>query len=650
MFYKNIKTILGFLKKHKSFWQYLTLVFGLLLTMRALKISIPPLTNLLTIFGIILLIILLIKKYQLIKKTIHTHAVKISVVASGIFLLIFAYFLARELMLTLGIDQPIINKLFSYIKIPVALFTLSVISLYILPDRKEGSPLVVKLRLIIRHKKAPLIILATLVLVGFAMRAYQLGNKDIVGDEFQVIGAATGYLNTGDYYRWDWINNKPSCLKKTNACYYDRAWPHTWMIAQTYRIAGISETTSRIPSLIWGTLLIILSYPIALYFTGSKVSALSVAGLVALGSSFIGLSRYTRMYVVLQPLFLLLLYTSYRTVSESYLPKKIVNRFTFLKKIEKLLPIHWGYALVSLFLLYWNYHVHLNSLIIAPIVLLFVLAIYLIDPAQRRRLRLLAPLALVALVGFFLIVFSGIRFSHFISFFERRNYLYFDHIFSFPFSTQLTTTLVGLATLSAVIKKQKKLIFLGISLLFTLIWFIYVADRYSAFVYTSHLVVISTIMSIIGLKELFKKMPKIFTISSLLIFSLYLLISKAHTSFERYHHQGGAQHSVAYQVIVDNYDVDKYTLLLQYPRTYYLRSLDQANIISMLSHGHYSYEEFIEDTLKAKQGWIAWETGKSYHIRDDIREFINDNFEKLHGAGIDDTGVELYWFDVDAIK
>lgn len=94
--------------------------------------------------------------------------------------------------------------------------------------------------------KLAYLILLFIVLFGLLLRLENI-NNDFHGDEFQVIGTAAGYMHSGEFKQWDWKNNT-----LCQSCDYDRAWPHTWMIAESFRLFGISEWSSRIPSIFFG--------------------------------------------------------------------------------------------------------------------------------------------------------------------------------------------------------------------------------------------------------------------------------------------------------------------------------------------------------------------------------------------------------------
>jgi hypothetical protein len=553
-----------------------------------------------------------------------------------------AYFLARELMFELNIGNTLIIRLLSLQKPPTAALVMSALGLLLLPTKNYPH----KINQIL-NKVKPIYLVIILTLIGLGLRAHNLGLQDIRGDENQVVSAAAGYYHTGDYFQWDWIKDEPACTDKAQGCYYNRAWPHTWMIAQVYKIAGISEASSRIPSVIFGTLLILISYPIALFFTKSRLAALITTFLVTIAPSYISLSRYIRMYAILLPIFLLLVYTTYRAVSEFWIPKLLAKNKQLKQFFKTFLPFHWGFVVLSLVLLYFNYHIHINSLVIGPGMMLFVILAFVLDTKRRKRWKIPAILALLGIAGAMLLITTGqFRHNAFISNFARRNFIYKDYMFGYPFGRVITMSLFALGLGAAILKKNLRIAALGIISLFSLYFFIYVADRYASFVYTSHLTILVLIAAVYGLVILFKKLKLVPLMIALLIFGGYFATLSTIEAGDRYHAQGGAVHSVAYQEIIDNYDPEEHTLFLQYGRMYYLRELDEINLVSMGSNGSYSFEEFMSDLEKAKKGWTAWETGKSYHLQDKVKSYIEENFEKIHGTGVDDTRVEVYYFEL----
>ena len=96
-----------------------------------------------------------------------------------------------------------------------------------------------------------------IILLGFGLRMFNLGHRNYYGDEPQVIRTAAGRLYSDTYEQWCFYN------KRMTGNHYDRAWPHTWAIAQTYKVFGISEWSSRLVSVLFGTLMLVVAYPLA---------------------------------------------------------------------------------------------------------------------------------------------------------------------------------------------------------------------------------------------------------------------------------------------------------------------------------------------------------------------------------------------------
>ena len=58
-------------------------------------------------------------------------------------------------------------------------------------------------------KNKILLILFAIVLLGAVLRLYNLGEKSFVADEFLGVNTVYGYLQTGDWIRWDFNFEKP---------------------------------------------------------------------------------------------------------------------------------------------------------------------------------------------------------------------------------------------------------------------------------------------------------------------------------------------------------------------------------------------------------------------------------------------------------
>lgn len=579
---------------------------------------------------------------DLFAKATHSQFNKFRPAIEVVFLISTGYLLLRHILFSsdLIFGMPLVASLLRFVDYPVIALLLSGLLLVIYS--KPTKSVIDEIEAKISHKTAILVV-AALMIIGLGVRAYNLGASEFRGDEFQVVSAATGLLYTGDYHRWNWINNEPACLDTSNgSCMYSRAWPHTWLITQTYKIFGISEWSSRIPSVIFGVLLIAVAYLLGNYFSRSVLIGILVALIATFAPSYISLSRYIRMYVLLLPLFGLLVYGLMRALHEKRVPEK-------LKKLEKVLPYHYPLAVISLVLLYFSYHIHVNSLVLLPAFLLYVILLALFFRSKRYVIPSLVGI-IGALGGLAYIATGLFKFSGMISWFGRNNTVYFNHIYGYPLSKDLLLTLGLLAGISLVLYSKsfkqlpmKRILFLPVLLGFGTFFFIKMADRYAAFVYTSHLTLFAIIGALIVVWVLTHHLTKL---SQALLLALVIVVvglQFALNSQARYHDQGEAKHSVAYQVIIDNYNPETDALLMQYGRNYYLSGIEDPKIISMERNKTYEFQKFLTDAGSSNRIWASWESGKSYHLQDIIRAFINARFEKIHGRGIDNTRVEVYF-------
>ncbi len=472
--------------------------------------------------------------------------------------------------------------------------------------------------------------------------SYNLGSRDFYQDEFQVVSTAEGYFRSGTFYQWDYINNKLS------DSLYDRAWPHSWMIAQSYRLFGISEWSSRIISVLFGVFFVITFYFITNYFTQNKLVAILSVLCSLLHPELIRLFRYARMYAVLIPIFIILFYCLFRFFTEE-------NRYNFKNLtpfINKNINYNYFYLLPCLILIVFNYLIHINSFIIFPIVYLFILC--LANFLQTRKY--IIP-AIVGAVILFCVKTTRNnlirRVENYTSFFEMRNFDYLEYLTGYPFKpiANITLLLTGLALFFFVKKKDIKIriLYLYVTLGFSLVFFIFIATRYVALKYTSPILPIAMMLSIY-LTILFARVSGKKWITA--IFALLWVFGSLNFSSRYFERNFDSQHvsfgnpSIAYATLIDRYDPEKEVVFAQYPRNYYLRDIgDKSRIISMLSEKKYKFNTFWNDINKHGAGWVIFESRKTPHIDTKILKYTKKFFKQVHGTGLDKTNIEMYNFN-----
>jgi len=487
-------------------------------------------------------------------------------------------------------------------------------------------------------------LIAIVVLVAF-LYFHQLGSFDLREDEFPVVDAAAGYFHTGTFFKWDWIQNKSGqfteCINADMYCNYNRAWPHTVLVALSYNLFGISEWSSRLISALFGIFMVVLSYLISKKITKSKNISLLFTLTVVLNYQFVQLFRYTRMYALFIPIFFLFV----------YLLGKGITNYSKNKELPQIISFRYFYLFLATILFLVCYLLHINTLIIGPAFLVFLLFNLFLN--YKSKYLLLFAIGLASIVSIFVLIFFKIidpSFLGLLGFLNNPNFTYWDFLFNGPFNMITGISLV-LANSFIFFDKRfrlnKELIILIYSLVFSAgMFFVYFAMRYSGFTYISHIVpfaILLVIYSFYRLSNIFNQ--SIIKLLLIILLILSLLLSSLSSINSIYNDENSyGKYSVAYPTIVNNYKLGD-VIFGQYLKGFYLNGIPaDTKIIDMKSNKQYTYETFINDLSNSSSGWLTWETRKSAHIRPEIISYIDKNFKKYNGKGVDSAGIELYYF------
>lgn len=128
-----------------------------------------------------------------------------------------------------------------------------------------------------------------------------LSDQNFQNDEYFQVEAAKGYLETGEFYRWDFTTDQVR-IKNDEPSLYARAWPHTWQIAQSFRLFGVSEWSARLPSVIWFAVFILLVYFLVSRWMKDKLFAALLAFMFVFFDHFIVWAQTARMYSMFLPI------------------------------------------------------------------------------------------------------------------------------------------------------------------------------------------------------------------------------------------------------------------------------------------------------------------------------------------------------------
>ena len=484
------------------------------------------------------------------------------------------------------------------------------------------------------------------VIIGISIFTlfYRLDYFDLYSDEATSMQGATSYYHTGEYKEWNFVTEKPS---ENN---YNRAWPHQFIVAQSYKLFGISTWSSRFPSAVFGVLLILLSYFVGRYFIKDKWAVLLVIFSFAFFIEFLFLQRWTRMYAMLLPIFMIEFLLFYKFVAEKNTCKYIrIKRNTIF---DNYLNFNYIYLIPLLLLIVLSYNIHINSTLIFPVILLFVIFTFFIT--KEKKYIVVAAIGVLILT---IVIFSPYKvyFNQF-SFFEVKNFNYYlNAFFGYPVRTNTNIIVLIIVFTSLLFIKNSKYklsyLMLYVSSLMGLVLFAFILMRYVAFKYMSFAAPFS-ILLIIGayfliFRTLFNK-KLLFLLSVLIISSIAIHFNRIYDDIYVRNFASPAKPSVAWKDIVENYKEGEVIGRHWGPGFYFSGLNHNAKFFSL---GHYTGNSFVStyDTIRSyKSGWLTWHTQFSRIIDNTLMEYASMYMKKLHGHGIDETGVEVYHF-VDSL-
>ncbi len=503
------------------------------------------------------------------------------------------------------------------------------------------------------------IVLLLLLIIGIATRFYGLGDYDLRDDELFVNSVAYNYLQEGDFYKWDWIHDtsgkNTDCLEVDPYCNYTRGWPYTLTVVPAYWLLGVSEFSTRLPGALFGVISILVIYFIAKFFIKNKNFALLAAFLFTFSPVMIQWSRFPRMYSLLIPVFSLTVYFVYRAIDEKR-AYKFNNKI--LSQIVKTLDFNYTFILWSFFLLWLSCVLHVGAFILVPFIILFIFIKFLFTK-EKRYLYLLFIIFIIPALFFFifkpifdLIIEQILQWGA-----PGYRIRYMDYLLEYPLTKSLSFLWILISSVFAVTQYKHKLplrffyllMIVGGSLLtytFIMKTGLFIDSRYISFVVPMAFILICLAAFLI-IKTVNNR---VFSIVFVLLIMLITLVAFFDFSKKYYNFNNYPQLRQAYQIIKNNYQPGE-LVISNSLRAYYLWGLKTEDIYKMEWRMGYSFDEFMSRIMLYDSGWLVWEVDKvEMHIRPEIYNYAENNFTKYHGTGIDDTGVDVYYFDRNSLQ
>lgn len=476
---------------------------------------------------------------------------------------------------------------------------------------------------------------------GLWLRLADLGVNNFQNDEFFHVEAAVGYLKTGEYVLWDFVSEEAGLP-------YERSWIYTWQVAQSFRFFGVSEFAGRLPSVVWGGLLLPLMGWLAWRTTQSRLVSLFSVILGTFDQALIWASRTCRMY----SLFVFLVVLSVTLVVESLR----------LKRQPYPARVWWlGVAAVVAGLAYMT---HESGLALGAGVLGVVTWLTLIHHLRESPEKKYWWWTLF--IGWsLLLLLLGLNFifpilpNQFFTLRNNPNWEYGLYIFNQMRMPFLGWSLLGVAIWGALrIKKDGLVVLLG-TVLPILFFFIFIGNRYPEkkyFLFMLPLVLIALGYGIeravwLGLPTLVGKLPRwIMTSVVVVVFCLVGFVPSwpgvgKHYGFQRARADDRPKNSqlhdfkTAYGKVENLVTPESNYILIQGYQSFYWTRKD-LNFVSLKSNKQLTLAEFMQLYTSQPHGIVVWPKHKSYHLKTSIRSFIQKNFKRVKGTKR--THMEVY--------
>jgi uncharacterized membrane protein len=359
--------------------------------------------------------------------------------------------------------------------------------------------------------------LILLVLIGGCLRLADLDNPELHHDEFFHSSAAKGYLETGDFVLWDYVNDEPGKD-------YTRSSGYTWILAQSTRIFGFDEFGLRVPGAIVGTLTIVVVYFVFKAFA-SKDVALLAAFIFTFNEIAIYLARFVRGYSMLPFFYLMLAYVVFKGIealleSDEEVPSER-GRGLFGARRRRLL----GYFVLGALLFLISVHLHYFAVYIIPVVLVYFPIRLIIASADGRKNLALhyAGYLLVLFVGFLLLITGSLStMTNLVGANDITQHLRFDLVsqpayYHYLFGMYKAEILVAcLALLGAVVlcvKFRVKGLYVLLLTAVPLVIQVYLFDRFEDFRYVLFLIPFAGCVIAVGFTELVRFLLRAFSVS-----------------------------------------------------------------------------------------------------------------------------------------
>lgn len=495
------------------------------------------------------------------------------------------------------------------------------------------------------------------VMIVCVLYAYHLTINELHGDESYHYLAAKGYLETGKFVQWDYVNNMPYTE-------YTRAWPYTLCVATAFLIFGESLLAARAVSVVFGVLFWIILFKCLKKLMKSDKIAFVSSLIISANPVLVDIFRTIRMYAMSMPLSLLLIICVYKMLMSA---EEVSSDAGTIKMIY---PYSIKYTLLTVVFVILNYLVMPNVLLIAGGAGVWILYKGIIQRKKQYRssVRIIIVAAILSVVLFIYKnhLPQGIqklmeRVQYHVTWLKDIKVAYVWEHLKYPagYICAVAAIIIMIVYLLKLKdgKERSFWLFLSFIELTTVSFFTLVTERGFAIRYIFYLVPISSLIVLYGIYLLFEKKGKlgkqVYTVVGVLC-----AVSAMLSNFDGVYlgENNYSKYSEAYEKVSRAVGTKSINLCASHYRSNYLAQYfedvnyleyKQTKYLELEEDGSYvkpDIEQLIDYSKEYPTGVLTIEKSKYDYTTEPLRQIAENFMNKITGTGMDDTNVESYLY------
>ena len=226
------------------------------------------------------------------------------------------------------------------------------------------------------NKKIVISFILILLLAGF-LRVYKLDQQSFIADEYIGIQASYGHNQTGKWQLWDFNKGELTDEK------YTRAKIYYAQVSKVFDFLAPTEKNSRLVSVLWGMIGVVLIFLITFFVTKNPTIALFSTVFLSVSISALLFDRKFRMYSMFAPVYLLFSFSVFQFI-ESKPGKK---SFKIFRKLKKKTTFNWIYLIPVVVLWKIAMATHDLALNILPMIGIYFVVMAVVTYLKNRELK-----------------------------------------------------------------------------------------------------------------------------------------------------------------------------------------------------------------------------------------------------------------------